>query len=254
VWNAVSPALLMLLDWFIATGWPLIRDIVDSVWNSVIKPVIDGLTNIWNAVSPALSSLFGWFINDGLPAIQSALEWFWHNVIEPLINVLSTIWDVLQAPFDLLKGGVEGVFSFLTDIVDGFIGAIRSIGDAVNDAKEWVDNLNQTGKGRGGLFGSGIGPDFDPIGGIRDSGGPGVAGMPYLIGQGAQPELFVPQTNGQFIPNADQLLAGAGGEQFTFGDLYIQMPAEALRDPATAQRRGGEFAQAFMEKVRERGG
>ena len=36
----------------------------------------------------------------------------------------------------------------------------------------------------------------------RDSGGYGVAGTPYMIGTGAQPELFVPSTNGTFHPNA----------------------------------------------------
>lgn len=36
----------------------------------------------------------------------------------------------------------------------------------------------------------------------RDSGGAGVAGQAYMIGTGAQPEVFVPNTNGAFIPNA----------------------------------------------------
>ena len=39
----------------------------------------------------------------------------------------------------------------------------------------------------------------------RDSGGSGVAGTPYMIGTGAQPEMFVPNTNGTFVPNADQM-------------------------------------------------
>jgi hypothetical protein len=42
----------------------------------------------------------------------------------------------------------------------------------------------------------------------RDSGGPGFAGTPYMIGTGAQPEIFVPDTNGTFIPNADKKLGG----------------------------------------------
>lgn len=39
----------------------------------------------------------------------------------------------------------------------------------------------------------------------RDSGGSGIAGQAYMIGVGAQPEIFVPNTNGTFIPNADRL-------------------------------------------------
>jgi hypothetical protein len=42
----------------------------------------------------------------------------------------------------------------------------------------------------------------------RDSGGVGIAGQTYLIGVGAQPEAFVPDTNGTFVPNADKKLGG----------------------------------------------
>jgi len=38
----------------------------------------------------------------------------------------------------------------------------------------------------------------------RDTGGPGVAGVPYMIGRGAQPEMFIPKTDGTFVPNADK--------------------------------------------------
>lgn len=38
-------------------------------------------------------------------------------------------------------------------------------------------------------------------GGKRDSGGVGIAGVPYVINPIASPEVFVPDTNGKFIPN-----------------------------------------------------
>jgi hypothetical protein len=38
-----------------------------------------------------------------------------------------------------------------------------------------------------------------------DSGGQGIAGQPYMIGTGAQPEMFVPNQSGQFYPNADKM-------------------------------------------------
>lgn len=38
----------------------------------------------------------------------------------------------------------------------------------------------------------------------RDHGGAGIAGEPYMIGTGAQPEVFVPDTNGTFVPNANK--------------------------------------------------
>jgi hypothetical protein len=47
------------------------------------------------------------------------------------------------------------------------------------------------------------GPGGMPPPNKRDSGGAGKAGMPYMIGTGAQPELFIPSVDGTFIPNAD---------------------------------------------------
>lgn len=44
----------------------------------------------------------------------------------------------------------------------------------------------------------------------RDSGGRGIAGMPYIIGKGAQPEAFIPSQNGTFVPNIDKL----GGDTY----------------------------------------
>jgi hypothetical protein len=44
----------------------------------------------------------------------------------------------------------------------------------------------------------------------RDSGGYGFAGVPYMIGKGAQPEIFIPSSNGTFIPNADKKGFGGG--------------------------------------------
>lgn len=43
----------------------------------------------------------------------------------------------------------------------------------------------------------------------RDSGGPGRAGNAYMIGKGAQPEMFIPSTSGTFIPNADKMMGGS---------------------------------------------
>ena len=56
----------------------------------------------------------------------------------------------------------------------------------------------------------------------RDSGGSGRAGDAFLIGTGAQPELFVPQTAGQFIPKA-QLGStfGGGGSAIQIGSINV---------------------------------
>jgi hypothetical protein len=45
--------------------------------------------------------------------------------------------------------------------------------------------------------------------GVRDVGGRGEAGKPYVINPKAGPELFIPATAGEFIPNIDEM--GGGG-------------------------------------------
>jgi hypothetical protein len=60
-----------------------------------------------------------------------------------------------------------------------------------------------------------------------DKGGRGVAGQPYMIGRGAQPEVFIPDSAGTFIPNADQM----GGTTFHISVDARDAGAEArIRD------------------------
>jgi hypothetical protein len=73
-----------------------------------------------------------------------------------------------------------------------------------------------SGGGNGlGVAGVGVGGSSPGSGGSRqqmrrrDSGGWGRAGEPYLIGTGAQPEMFIPETNGRFVPNADKAMGGS---------------------------------------------
>lgn len=81
------------------------------------------------------------------------------------------------------------------------------------------------------------------FGGTRDAGGRGMPGRTYLIGTGAQPERFIPDTPGTFVP------AGAGGNMqnnFNFNiqttqpvtrQTEEQIAAAAARGIARANRR-----------------
>jgi hypothetical protein len=54
-----------------------------------------------------------------------------------------------------------------------------------------------------------------------DSGGTARPGQPVMIGKGAQPELFVPTTSGQFFPR--QQLAGMGGPAVQVGSINVTL-------------------------------
>lgn len=92
-----------------------------------------------------------------------------------------------------------------------------------------------------------------PVATPMDSGGEGEAGKAYFIGRGAQPEMFVPSTNGRFIPNADRLLRGGGSNgsaatqspTFDFSAISDQLAAtaammQALPDAIARAVRGNE--------------
>jgi hypothetical protein len=69
---------------------------------------------------------------------------------------------------------------------------------------------------------SGGGPSGPRVAGqglpTRDLGGPVVAGQPYYIGKGAQPELFIPSDAGTMVPN------GAGGMTVNLGGVHVTQP------------------------------
>lgn len=74
----------------------------------------------------------------------------------------------------------------------------------------------------------------------RDIGGSGVAGEIYMIGTGAQPEAFIPNTSGTFVPNADKKLGGA-----TY-NIVINNPKPM---PAESSIRNELLALSYREKV-----
>ncbi len=73
----------------------------------------------------------------------------------------------------------------------------------------------------------------------RDSGGQGKKGMSYRIGTGAQPEMFIPETNGTFVPNADKL----GGDTYQI-ELNIS--------GANSYKEGREAANGGLDAINER--
>lgn len=81
----------------------------------------------------------------------------------------------------------------------------------------------------------------------RDVGGPVVAGQPYYIGRGAQPELFVPPQSGTMIPaGASPAGMHAGGTSIV-NHIYVTKPfgtPDAIGDAIVARQRalGRRFA------------
>jgi hypothetical protein len=101
----------------------------------------------------------------------------------------------------------------------------------------------------GGGADAGPAVDFQgrPI--TMDSGGQGSVGNAFLIGTGAQPELFVPQTSGQFIPK-QQILAGmnAGGGGVTIGSINVVVKEDQNE---TSAEQANKISKAISRDMRQ---
>ena len=151
---------------------------------------------------------------------------------------------------DILAGGIETAIS--DGVKEGAKGALDAFMDMITKmaAQALAAKLADKLFGGGGM-GSGGGlldKAFTWFGGLfgggRDSGGRGQPGTAYLIGTGAQPEMFIPDSPGHFIPAG----AMAGGGNVT-QNIYVegsvnqrtarQMEVEASRRQRVATMRLG---------------
>ncbi len=257
VWAAVSPALLALLEWFVTTGFPAIIRYIETDVAPSIGRFFESIQNVWNAVRPGLEDLYEWFVTTGLPAIRDFIVDKVLPRVNEFITTLQNIWTSVSTGVTRFKNELERIFNWIKDNV------IEPVADAIDDIKRAFDDLGRLLSGGLPTPQAAFSAPVPSSAGVpvtlrppeeRDSGGSGYANMPYLIRPKAGPELFYPTTDGQFIPNFDQvmqqLLGGGGGG----GDTYnIMMPAEALNSPALAEQRGRDFGAAFAEEIRSRG-
>lgn len=125
---------------------------------------------------------------------------------------------------DILATGIGDILD--KGFKEGSRSALRSFGDMLDqmmrqalaaDLAKRIFGSEGLGSGGGwiGAAGDWLGKAF---GGSRDQGGRGRSGAAYLIGTGAQPELFIPDTSGDFVPAGQMSGAGRGVMQ----NIYVQ--------------------------------
>lgn len=108
-------------------------------------------------------------------------------------NLLMTGVDLTPTAADAISTGVDLTPTAAAIIARGInLNVPANMGQIIGEADDWAALMAGANAASRRGAGGGIG--------MRDSGGPGQAGVPYLIGRGAQPELFVPNTAGRFYP------------------------------------------------------
>lgn len=217
-------------------------------------------------------ALAGWITTDLIPglgpsltAFNTELDNFWLNTVIPGLIVAGTsfvkalsdgitagmpslretnakIIAELQGAFDgakdkFIKLGSNMLDNIRTGIMMGVAGLISAVEGVVKDAIAAAGRALGNAVGGGG---GGGGTNSVASSGTRDSGGPGVAGKTYLIGAGAQPELFTPSTNGTFTPNAS---VGGGGPQTILVNLVTSAGETLAQVRGEARAQGWDFVQ-----------
>src|SRR5690606_13784187 len=113
-----------------------------------------------------------------------------------------------------IKKGAKGALQAFSDMLKKMMMQALAA-----DIGKWLfggEGMGSGGGQSGGWFGAALGALF---GGSRDEGGRGRRGHAYMIGTGAQPELFVPDTAGTFSPAGEWM---GGRSQKVTQNIYVQ--------------------------------
>lgn len=124
--------------------------------------------------------------------------------------------DAFTSIVDGSKSAKEGFKDFMKSITDMLIRFI---------AQKLIEQAFGSFGSSGGGFGTSIASFF---GGTRDTGGRGEPGQAYVINPVAGPEVFIPDSKGTFIPNADRIGAGTNNVTVNIDARETDNPARLL--------------------------
>jgi phage-related protein len=198
------------------SNWGGIRDTLTNFWNNTGQPIfetvktwlitnlpvaIQTLTDFWNDVLlPALIGIWNFLTVDMMP-IWLALAELLKVTVGKAIEVLTALWN------DALLPAIKDVWAFIQDKLIPKIEAMTSswgsakdiiekVAKFINDVSSAISNLNIAKLLQ--LLGIKSADAAAPA--ARAMGGPVTGDTPYMVGEKG-PELFVPNRNGQIIPN-----------------------------------------------------
>jgi hypothetical protein len=164
--------------------------------------------------------------------IKTALE---SSIEEPLTNFISGTEKAQDAFKDFLGNLEKMVAQF---VAKDLMRRLFDLGDS---------SSSSSGGGGGGFLGTAI--NFIAGLATRDSGGRGKPGQAYAIGTGAQPELFVPDSHGTFMPR-DKWMGGGG--MTVHNNFAIEAPRGTVS--METQQQMANSAMRGLERARRRNG
>jgi len=131
---------------------------------------------------------------------------------------------------DSFKDGISHAIAYGQDLGDVLDGLLRQLAEMV------IKSILFGGAGGGGGLLGGLIPGLA-------SGGPAVAGSPYVVGEKG-PELFVPESSGKIVPN-DQ--TSGGGNQTVVHMTVQAIDSQGVMDFFSKNK--GQVTRAVVENI-----
>lgn len=162
--------------------WGFIQDVIVPLLVGIFQPALDGLFSAFEKITAAIVKNKDNF----LPLLE-----LYKDIAAFVVKYLAPAFGtVLKAAFTVIGSLAAG-------LITGF-GKVASVINSIVDALKSLINLvksNPLIKGLGSIVES-------AFGGFRANGGSVSAGTPYIVGEKGA-ELFVPNSSGSIIPNAN---------------------------------------------------
>lgn len=226
--------------------WAVISTIA-SILINIATIVIGGLINAFKQLAADCAVVFGnifnWINTYIIKPISVLVGWItgaltaaWHAVSGVISAVLSAVGGWLQTyiigPISVvvgwLNGALTGAWHAISSVAGGVLGAVGGFINTfiIGPIKAAIGFINTLM----GLFASAASkaktaaqqayqaanPGLPMPAGLRDAGGPVVAGQNYLIGMNRQPEIFTPGASGFITP-----MGGGGGASVTQNNSFV---------------------------------
>lgn len=254
-------------------NWDKIGPIVERLYNAVktwimdklaavFKWVTDKIASVTNAFAAMYDAVVGHsYVPDMVDEIGQHMERLQGNMVKVAQDVTAAVTDSFAKQAekvpehaDTAAKGAESAFAGMGERIGAMLGDVLRDGKVTFDelasaASQLAQDLFITpflnslgGQGGGGLLSGLLGGLFGGggggFGGFLAEGGRAVPGRSYIVGEHG-PEMFMPSSGGDVIPN-DAMRAGAGGRSQNF---YISTPdANSFRASQRQIMRQGRMA------------
>jgi hypothetical protein len=219
-------------NWFVQDGLDMIVTTLGRWAAAFLEWVAPIIPPLMRELLDLLIEIGKWVITTGAPALNDALGRWADAFVDWTVDVAP---DALRALRDLVIEMSVVIGHEAKEIgkrlIVGIVMGIRENGKAVLIA---LRNLIPGGSAFGDVFGAIMSGGFRPPG--MANGGPVGANLPYIVGERG-PELFVPHTAGNIVPNHAM---GGGGDI----NVTVNMPAGS---------NGDDVVRALQDFQRRRG-